>query len=512
MIKRLKLFRKDAMSPPACKPLAPSEYPDSDTSAADVFMDILQGAPMPTIGKRVLIGPVAGTDAADAREAVECQRDDLLHVLVSGMVGDAAALLGIDGIPYQHGRYALVVLVVSETWHDAVSALCSETTGCRLVRGISKGVSELDHGVAVALAGGRNAALVVKSLAEVPAWVAATADAVLHLRAPEPYHLMLALDQAGAGGVISEDDLFDVDLDAVGSAAIRAAWRTPDPVLNAQRLLRALRAYTPPAKVRAPGFESLHGLPEAVAWGKRLAGDLSDYRDGAIPWEDVDGGVLVSGPPGVGKTRFAAALASECGVPLVQGSLAAWQGSGDGHLGSMLKAMASTFSKARAAAPCIMFLDELDGIGNRACMSGHSSEYFTQVINALLEHLDGLQRRNGVVIVGATNFPDSIDAALCRAGRLDRHIRLSLPDPDARVLILAQYAGVSPEDAQEPARGLAGCSGAELEAIARDARRLAREGGVPVRPGHLRAAAAARQAEAVSSMVDLAAWDCGTAH
>ena len=305
--------------------------------------------------------------------------------------------------------------------------------------------------------------------------------------------------------MITESDLEGLDLDAIGGGFVRAAWRTPDTSLNATRMLRALRAKAKPAAARQPGFESLHGMPEALDWGRRLHRDLLDYRAGALSWEDVDHGLLLSGPPGVGKTRYAAALAVECGVPLVQGSLAAWQGSGEGHLGHLLRAMASTFAEARRKAPCILFLDELDGVGDRRVMRWNK-DYSAQVVNALLEHLDGVAGRPGVVVVGATNFPGSIDAALRRAGRLDRHLRLSLPDADARALILAQYAGVAPEDAREPAIDMVGTSGADLEAVARDARRLARDGGVPVRAAHLRAAYAVRRGEAINSLVDLSCW------
>lgn len=101
-----------------------------------------------------------------------------------------------------------------------------------------------------------------------------------------------------------------------------------------------------------------------------------------------------------------------------------------------MKSMRAAFDEARAKAPSIMFLDEVDSVGDREKFSDHNAQYCTEVVNALLECIDGAEGREGVVVVGACNHPDKIDAALTRVGRLDRHIRIHLSDAKGREGIL----------------------------------------------------------------------------
>lgn len=176
-----------------------------------------------------------------------------------------------------------------------------------------------------------------------------------------------------------------------------------------------------------PSLEELDGYGEAKAWGLELAADLADLKAGRIGWEDVDHkGLLLSGPPGVGKTAFAKALAKTAAVPLVSTSVAEWNASQ--YLSGTLQAMRKAFDEAARRAPSILFIDEADGISDRARISGEYLEYWTQVVNCLLELLAGVSGREGVVVIAATNHPDRIDAAIKRAGRLDREIAIARPD------------------------------------------------------------------------------------
>lgn len=222
----------------------------------------------------------------------------------------------------------------------------------------------------------------------------------------------------------------------------------------------------------------LPGMPEAVAWGHDLACDLAAYAAGTLPWRDVDRGCLLAGPPGTGKTSFARALAATCGVPLVAASYAQWQSSGDGHLGTLLRAMRASFDAARAAAPCILFIDELDSFQNRAAETRHR-DWWTSVIGGLLEQLDGLEGREGVVVLGATNHPGMIDPAILRAGRLDRSITIPLPDRTALAAILRVHLGddLAGEDLARAALHARGGTGADCAKWVRGARRRARGGG-----------------------------------
>ncbi|CDN46568.1 AAA family ATPase [Neorhizobium galegae] len=256
-----------------------------------------------------------------------------------------------------------------------------------------------------------------------------------------------------------------------------AALRRGRPIKGAlARLAKAseLSSSGSKSKGELPLLEAMYGFGAAKTWGLELAQDLKDWQRGTIDWSEVDTGIVLSGPPGVGKTQFAAALARQCGIPIIAASLARWQA--NGHLGDLLKAMRTDFAKAKDSAPSILFVDELDSFGDRNSFTHDHKDYSVQVVNAFLEHLDGLDGREGVVMIGATNDLSRIDPAILRPGRLDRHVAIPLPTATDRIAILQQQLGqeLPSKHHSRLAAATSGFSGADLAKVARDAKRVAR--------------------------------------
>ncbi len=211
-----------------------------------------------------------------------------------------------------------------------------------------------------------------------------------------------------------------------------------------------------------PRVEMLSGYGDATRWALALKADLDLWRGGDLAWEEMSAKLLLSGPPGTGKTTFAKALCNSLQVPLIATSVATWME--PGYFGDVLKRMKAAFAEAEALKPSILFIDELDGIGTRR-QRGEWVEYTNGVINRALELLDGAARSTGVIIVAATNHPEMIDPALLRSGRLETHIAIPPPDTDALVGILrhhlkhdleavvanAPVAGIAPSRGGSPA-------------------------------------------------------------
>jgi len=322
----------------------------------------------------------------------------------------------------------------------------------------------------------RRAILFCDDETEISPDLALLIDCRVVMKPPMAHHFRAAARQLGLRMTEAESEF----LATKGLHELRLAIRPGRSVARIVRQLEVTAAgpdsAAPRRRVRdAVRLEELAGYGEAKAWGLQLAQDIGAWKRGEVDWSDVDRGILLSGPPGTGKTTFARALANSCDVPLICGSAASWQAKG--HLGDMLKAMRKSFSDAFSKRPSILFIDEFDSFGDREVNDSYN-DYKRQVINGLLECLDPIDGREGVVVIGATNKPDAIDPALLRPGRIDQVVHIPLPDVDGRKAILHYH--LPDADLLDPGTFLKaseGWSGADIEKLARKARRIARAAG-----------------------------------
>jgi ATP-dependent Zn protease len=253
-------------------------------------------------------------------------------------------------------------------------------------------------------------------------------------------------------------------------------------------LIDAAQAREEARKPRELALDELHGLDEAVAWARSTLKDLESFREGRLPWHEVDHGVVLEGPPGTGKTLFAGVFAAEAGLPLLHCTLARWQGTDEGHLGHLLRAMRRDFDHARSIAPCVMFIDEIDAFANRDTVEHKYRDFVVEVVNAFLELLDGIDGREGIIFIGATNSATRCDPAILRAGRFNRIIRIGLPSSvDLQKMFRMRLRGaLATEDLADLADLAEGFTGADVERAVKDARRRARQEGRPVSLADLR--------------------------
>ena len=331
-----------------------------------------------------------------------------------------------------------------------------------------------------ALRHGRGVVAVAPDGIELPHLLDAAADVRVSVPPPSPA-MLAALAEAIAAGPSTPMDvsLSEAVLPDYLVAALRPGQSAADFALRVARLVAAERPPVPAPGDAPPGLDGLFGMDDAVAWGRGLARDMRAYAAGTLRWADIDRGALLSGPPGTGKTTFAKRLATECGVPLVATSYSEWQSAGkEGHSGELMQCLRRRFAEARAMAPCLLFIDELDTIPTRGSTK-RNDDWWTMIVNGLLAEMDGIEGRECVVIIGASNHAAKVDPAILRSGRLDRVIRVGMPDRKALKGILRSYAGddLPGADLDEAAARCEGRSGADVERFCRGARRRARHAG-----------------------------------
>ena len=222
-------------------------------------------------------------------------------------------------------------------------------------------------------------------------------------------------------------------------------------------------------------FDDIAGIDEAKAEFEEIVSFLKEPERYTLVGAKIPKGVLLVGPPGTGKTLLAKAIANEANVPFysVAGSEFV-----EMFIGIGAARIRDLFKKASENTPCIVFIDEIDAVGReRGAGIGGGNDEREQTLNQLLTEMDGFKENKGVIVVGATNRVDILDAALLRPGRFDRQITVGLPDRLGRIGILKVHAKNKPFDEDVSLVQLAnrtpGFSGADLANLLNEAAILA---------------------------------------
>ena len=219
-------------------------------------------------------------------------------------------------------------------------------------------------------------------------------------------------------------------------------------------------------------FDDVEGVDEA----EESLAEIVDYLHDPSKYTEIGAtmpkGVLLVGPPGTGKTMLAKAVAGEANVPFFSISGSEFV---EMFVGMGASKVRDLFKQAKEKAPCIVFIDEIDAIGQKRNTGGGmgGNDEREQTLNQLLTEMDGFEGNSGVMILAATNRPESLDPALTRPGRFDRRVPVELPDLEGREKILKVHAKkiklAEDVDFKQVARMASGASGAELANIINEA-------------------------------------------
>uniref|UniRef100_A0A3B5QSR6 ATP-dependent zinc metalloprotease YME1L1 n=1 Tax=Xiphophorus maculatus TaxID=8083 RepID=A0A3B5QSR6_XIPMA len=229
------------------------------------------------------------------------------------------------------------------------------------------------------------------------------------------------------------------------------------------RTTSGLDSAVDPVQMKNVTFEHVKGVEEAKNELQDVVEFLKKPQKFTVLGGKLPKGILLVGPPGTGKTLLARAVAGEADVPFYYASGSEFD---EMFVGVGASRIRNLFKEAKANAPCVIFIDELDSVGGKRIESP-MHPYSRQTINQLLAEMDGFKPNEGVIVIGATNFAEALDNALVRPGRFDMQVTVPRPDVKGRKEILNWYLSkitVDPAvNAEIIARGTVGFSGAELE-------------------------------------------------
>ncbi|MBR0994533.1 AAA family ATPase [Bradyrhizobium japonicum] len=270
-----------------------------------------------------------------------------------------------------------------------------------------------------------------------------------------------------------------VDASIAARATINDLAIAVNDEIGAERSLERLRRLVEPEiSDDVTPLSELSGLGDAKNYCMDVVDSMRAYLAGTRPWSECPHGLLVSGPPGTGKTSLMRSLARELpNVHFIATSYAQWQAHKTGHLGDVTSSIRATFAEAFQRRPTIIYIDECDAIPARGTTKDNS--WWNAIVATLLECMQGFERVEGVFVCASCNDPNRLDPALVRAGRLDHHIRIELPDVAALIGIFRTHlrSDCAGSDLREAALAARGHSGADVERWVRMARLAARKAG-----------------------------------
>jgi cell division protease FtsH len=379
---------------------------------------------------------------------------------------------------------AVVVIVPTPAWVAPLQAYWKQRFGDRWHIYARDGSVRSEHkssignsAVSGSLADGRPVVGIAASPDILPSALISSADHTINMPAPTGAILQKAIEShlgrgiakhlpAGIGTGLDINDL---------TAAFRPS-STARQITN--RIARATQqrigSYD---NDRLPALETAFEYGDARLWAIDLARDMADYRAKTLKWSQVSRAVILHGETGTGKTLLAKMVSRHLGLEFLAFSIADLFAK-EGTLGDVVQATNAMFERCASASPCVALLDEVDALPDRATISARGRDWWLPVITNFMIKLDGAMTRDsydGCVFIGCTNYLDRIDSALLRPGRFDKAIEIRRPDLRGTINILSHHMPeLGERDREELGRLLEGSTGAELMAVARDARRIAR--------------------------------------